>query len=124
MIGSEGQWAFVRDDVVSLTTSASHAIGTDDRPNDDVVAKIWRDTQTALDLGDTEYERVRVIREKRATPDQSPEGARKRLKPETQWRNLFLAGDHIDTGVPATIEGSIRSGDRAAALTLKSLHLS
>ncbi len=121
MIGSEGQWAFVRDDVISLTTSASHAIGTDDRPNDDVVAKIWRDTQVALDLGDMDYERVRVIREKRATPDQSPAGARKRLKPETQWSNLFLAGDHIDTGVPATIEGSIRSGDRAAALVMKSL---
>ena len=118
MIGSEGQWAFVRDDVISLTTSASHAIGTDDLPNDDVVSKIWRDTQVALDLGDTEYERVRVIREKRATPDQSPEGARKRLKPETKWRNLFLAGDHIDTGVPATIEGSIRSGDTAAELVL------
>lgn len=119
MIGSDGQWAFVRDDVISLTTSASNAIGTDDRPNDDVVAKIWRETQVALDLGDEEYERVRVIREKRATPDQSPEGARKRLKPETQWRNVFLAGDHIDTGVPATIEGSIRSGDRAAELVLK-----
>ncbi len=120
MIGSDGQWAFVRDDVISLTTSASNAIGTDDRPNDDVVAKIWRETQIALGLGDQEYERVRVIREKRATPDQSPDGARKRLKPETQWRNLFLAGDHTDTGVPATIEGSIRSGERAAALVLRS----
>ena len=120
MIGSEGQWAFVRDDVISLTTSASHAIGTDDQPNDDVVAKIWRETQIALDLGDEDYERVRVIREKRATPDQSPEGARKRLKAETQWRNVFLAGDHTDTGVPATIEGSIRSGDRAAELAWRS----
>ncbi|WP_425408934.1 hydroxysqualene dehydroxylase HpnE [Hyphococcus sp.] len=118
MIGSDGQWAFVRDDVISLTTSASNAIGTDDRPNDDVVAKIWRETQIALDLGDEEYERVRVIREKRATPDQSPEGVRKRLKPETRWRNVFLAGDHIDTGVPATIEGSIRSGDKAAESVL------
>lgn len=124
MIGSDGQWAFVRDDVISLTTSASNAIGTDDRPNDDVVAKIWRETQIALDLANEDYERVRVIREKRATPDQSPEGARKRLKPETRWRNVFLAGDHTDTGVPATIEGSIRSGDKAAELALKSLNLS
>lgn len=120
MIGSEGHWAFVRDDVVSLTTSASNAIGTDDRPNDDVVSKIWRETQVALDLGDTEYERVRVIREKRATPDQSPQGARKRLGAQTRWRNVFLAGDHTDTGVPATIEGSIRSGDRAAELVVRS----
>lgn len=121
MISSKGQWAFVRDDVISLTTSASDAIGTDDLPNDDVVAEIWRETQIALNLGDQDYERVRVIREKRATPDQSPAGARKRLQPETQYRNLFLAGDHTDTGVPATIEGSIRSGDRAARLALTAL---
>lgn len=120
MISSQGQWAFVRDDVISLTTSASNAIGADDLPNDDVVAQIWRETQVALNLGDTEYERVRVIREKRATPDQSPAGVRKRLKAESQYRNLFLAGDHTDTGVPATIEGSIRSGDRAAKLVLRS----
>ena len=119
MISSAGQWVFVRDDVISLTTSASDALGTDDRPNDDVVAQIWRETQIALDLGDAEYERVRVIREKRATPDQSPAGARKRLKAETRCRNLFLAGDHTDTGVPATIEGSIRSGDKAAGLAME-----
>lgn len=121
MISSDGQWAFVRDDVVSITTSASNALGTDDVPNDKVVEKIWRETQIALNLGDAPYEKVRVIREKRATPDQSPAGARKRLKPETRYRNLFLAGDHIDTGVPATIEGAIRSGERAAALILSRL---
>ena len=119
MVSSDGQWAFVRDDIVSLTTSASDALGTDDIPNDDVVAKIWRETQIALDLGDREYDRVRVIREKRATPDQSPKGARQRLKAETQYQNLFFAGDHTDTGVPATIEGSIRSGERAAKLVLE-----
>ena len=121
MISSDGQWAFVRDDVISLTTSASDALGTDDLPNDDVVSKIWRETQIALDLGDTEYERVRVIREKRATPDQSPEGAAKRLKAETKCRNLFFAGDHTDTGVPASIEGSIRSGNKAAEFALRSI---
>ena len=121
MISSDGQWAFVRDDVISITTSASNALGADDVPNDEIVEKIWRETQIALDLGPSPYDRVRVIREKRATPDQTPEGVARRLKFETAYRNLFLAGDHIDTGVPATIEGSIRSGDRAASLVLKSL---
>ncbi|HEX7882995.1 MAG TPA: FAD-dependent oxidoreductase, partial [Afipia sp.] len=37
----------------------------------------------------------------------------------TDWKNLFLAGDWTDTGLPATIEGSIRSGDRAADLALR-----
>lgn len=118
MISSDGQWAFVRDDVISITTSASNAIGADDVPNAKIVEKIWRETQIALDLGPIPYERVRVIREKRATPDQSPDGVRMRLNAETSYRNLFLAGDHTDTGVPATIEGSIRSGDKAAGFIL------
>lgn len=119
MISSDAHWAFVRDDVVSLTVSASHAIGMDDVPNRQAADDMWRETQVALGLGDMRYEAVRVIRERRATPDQSPAGAAKRLKPKTAIANLTLAGDHTDTGVPATIEGSIRSGNRAAELVMK-----
>lgn len=119
MLSSDAHWCFVRGDVVSLTVSASHAIGMDDVPNEKAAAAMWRETQVALELGDMAYEAVRVIRERRATPDQSPASVAKRLKPQTRWRNLTLAGDHTDTGVPATIEGSIRSGDRAASLVLE-----
>lgn len=119
MVSSDAQWVFVRDDVISITVSASHAIGMDDVPNEAAVAKIWKETQIGLGLGDAPYEAVRVIRERRATPDQSPAAAKKRLKAETQRANLTLAGDHTDTGVPATIEGSIRSGDRAAEIILR-----
>ncbi|MEM1397648.1 MAG: hydroxysqualene dehydroxylase HpnE, partial [Pseudomonadota bacterium] len=118
MVSSEGQWAFVRNDVVSLTTSASHKIGLDTVPNQEAADKIWAETQVALGLKDTPYKAVRVIRERRATPDQSPAGVAKRLKPQQRWANMALAGDHTDTGVPATIEGSIRSGNRAADLLL------
>ncbi|MFZ5618534.1 MAG: hydroxysqualene dehydroxylase HpnE [Pseudomonadota bacterium] len=119
MVSSDAHWAFVRGDVVSLTVSASHAIGMDDVPNQKAADDMWRETQIALDLGNMPFEAVRVIRERRATPDQSPEAAQRRLKPETEWRNLTLAGDHTDTKIPATIEGSIRSGDRAATIILK-----
>jgi len=119
MVSSDAQWAFVRDDIVSLTVSASHAIGMDEVPNKQAADDMWRETQTARDLGNMPYEAVRVIRERRATPDQSPDAAARRLQPETRWRNLTLAGDHTATGVPATIEGSIRSGDRAAAIVSK-----
>jgi uncharacterized protein with NAD-binding domain and iron-sulfur cluster len=35
---------------------------------------------------------------------------------ETAVPGLYLAGDWTDTGLPATIEGAVVSGPRAAAL--------
>ncbi|MCH8092407.1 MAG: FAD-dependent oxidoreductase, partial [Proteobacteria bacterium] len=37
----------------------------------------------------------------------------------TEFTNLFLAGDWTNTGLPATIEGAIRSGYRAARLAMR-----
>ena len=60
----------------------------------------------------------RVVRERRATFEATPEQNALRPGPVTAYKNLFLAGDWTATGLPATIEGSVRSGDRAADLVL------
>ncbi len=61
---------------------------------------------------------ARVVKEKRATFAQTPAAMALRAKTRTAFRNLFLAGDWTDTGLPATIEGAIRSGRAAAAAAL------
>jgi uncharacterized protein with NAD-binding domain and iron-sulfur cluster len=55
-----------------------------------------------------------VIKEKRATFSPQPKVVSLRPSTRTPYDNLFLAGDWTDTGLPATIEGAVRSG-RAAA---------
>lgn len=55
----------------------------------------------------------RVITEKRATFRCSP--GLERPAVETPLAGLFLAGDHMTSGYPATLEGAIRSGVAAAA---------
>jgi squalene-associated FAD-dependent desaturase len=55
-----------------------------------------------------------VLREPSATFASSPELESLRPGPETPIAGLFLAGDWTDTGLPATIEGAVRSGQRAA----------
>jgi uncharacterized protein with NAD-binding domain and iron-sulfur cluster len=55
-----------------------------------------------------------VLREAEATFSCDPEADALRPGPETPVRGLVLAGDWTATGLPATIEGAVRSG-RAAA---------
>jgi zeta-carotene desaturase len=55
-----------------------------------------------------------VIREKRATVSLSPSVDALRPGVRTPVSNLFLAGDWTATGLPATVEGAIRSGESAA----------
>jgi len=59
-------------------------------------------------------ERSLVLREPEATFASSPEAESRRPGAGTPIRGLFLAGDWTDTGLPATIEGAVRSGLRAA----------
>jgi squalene-associated FAD-dependent desaturase len=62
-----------------------------------------------------------VVREKRATFSVAP-GQPPRPSVETAIPGLFLAGDWIDTGLPATIEGAVVSGHMAAAVVIGQGH--
>ncbi|WP_419918060.1 hydroxysqualene dehydroxylase [Candidatus Poriferisocius sp.] len=60
-----------------------------------------------------------VTREHRATFAGRPGTRRLRPGPTTAMSGLFLAGAWTDTGWPATMEGAVRSGHRAARLALE-----
>lgn len=55
-----------------------------------------------------------VIKEVNATYSPKPGVDAYRPTPETPWPRVFLAGDWIATGWPATMEGAVRSGYIAA----------
>jgi uncharacterized protein with NAD-binding domain and iron-sulfur cluster len=55
-----------------------------------------------------------VLREADATFASDPEAEAQRPGPVTPLRGLYLAGDWTATGLPATIEGAVRSGLAAA----------
>jgi uncharacterized protein with NAD-binding domain and iron-sulfur cluster len=59
-----------------------------------------------------------VIREPRSTFSLAP-GQPPRPGTRTPIGGLFLAGDWIDTALPATIESAVRSGQMAAAAALR-----
>jgi hydroxysqualene dehydroxylase len=115
MVGSHCQWLFLRENIASITVSA--ADGLVDKPSEEIATILWPEVAKALDLGAEATNKVpvfRIVKEKRATFAQTPEEARRRPGVETSLANLFLAGDWVDTGLPATIEGALRSGEAAA----------
>ena len=59
--------------------------------------------------------RTLVLRDPTATFASTPELEALRPGPVTPVAGLFLAGDWTNTGLPATIEGAVRSGNAAAA---------
>ena len=60
----------------------------------------------------------KIIKEKRATFIPSINILDKRPNCETNIKNLFLAGDWTNTGLPSTIESAAKSGRIAAELVL------
>jgi len=112
LINATAHWVFIRDNMVSLTISAAGDLAEED--NDKLTSRLWNETRHALRLGNMEFDAARIIKEKRATFDQSPTGVKRRPSAVTPIANLVLAGDWTDTGLPSTIEGAIRSGHTAA----------
>lgn len=64
-------------------------------------------------------QRSRVIKEVRATYSAQPHLEEARPGPATSYPNVFLAGDWTASGWPATMEGAVRSGYRAAEAALE-----
>jgi squalene-associated FAD-dependent desaturase len=113
LLGGTAHWLFVRGDVASVTVSAADALA--ETPSDGIAAALWADVARALGQPPLPVPPVRIIKEKRATFAQTPAQVTLRPGTRTAWRNIFLAGDWIDTGLPATIESAIRAGHAAAA---------
>ena len=123
LLGTECQWAFNRSMIlnawerpcVALVISA--ASGHVHLPQKDLIRlavddirRLFPDARTAC------VTRAFAVKERDATL--SPAVGIFRPKQQSPWRNLFLAGDWTDTGLPATIESAVISGHRCAEMIL------
>jgi uncharacterized protein with NAD-binding domain and iron-sulfur cluster len=83
--------------------------------NPELIAIAHQELLEALpDVREARLVRGTVVREPRATFSLAP-GQPGRPPVRTAVPGLYLAGDWIDTGLPATIESAVRAGHRAAA---------
>ena len=117
IIGGVAEWVFVKPGHVSVTISAANRL-VDEAP-ESIAARVWRDVGLALGI-DGPMPPYRVIKERRATFAATADQEARRPPARTGLANLALAGDWTATGLPATIEGAIRSGRSAAHVLLTS----
>jgi hydroxysqualene dehydroxylase len=115
VVGGLVEWLFAFPQRLSITISGADRLV--DRPREELARVIWGDICQAAGIT-AEMPPWQIVRERRATFAATPEQNALRPGASTAFKNLFLAGDWTDTGLPATIEGSVRSGDRAADLVL------
>lgn len=120
LIHGTAEWLFMKPGHVSVTISAANG-----RVNDSahaIAVAVWPDVVEALGLDEgmkAAMPPYRVVKEKRATFAATAEQDRRRPAARTALAaNLALAGDWTETGLPATIEGAIRSGRIAADVVL------
>ena len=111
LLGGTAEWVFAFPDRLSVTVSAADRLIDHDR--EALARTFWADIQRAHRF-EAPMPRWQVVKEKRATFAATPDQNAMRPPAHTRWRNLFLAGDWTQTGLPATIEGALRSGETAA----------
>jgi len=121
--GRAFQWVFDRRAIVggsgshlSMISSGAEAIVS--MTNEALIATALADVRSALPA--TRVAVVRkglAVREKRSTFSLAPD-APPRPQTATAIAGLLLAGDWVDTGLPATIESAAVSGHRAARVAI------
>ena len=117
--GRRMQWLFDKrlifgGDASHLSLVSSGAADVMALGNVDLVQMAQREVMEALPHArSARLVRATVVREPAATFSLAP-GQPPRPQTRTAIPGLYLAGDWVDTGLPATIEGAVRSGHMAA----------
>ena len=117
--GRAMQWVFDKralfgENASHLSLVSSGASAIVDRSNEELADLALHELKAALpSVREAGLRRAVVVREKRATFSVAP-GQPRRPQTRTPLPGLFLAGDWIETGLPATIESAVVSGHAAA----------
>jgi uncharacterized protein with NAD-binding domain and iron-sulfur cluster len=118
--GRHFQWVFDRRAIVggdashlSLVSSGAETLVS--QSNEQLVALALTEVRGAIPAArGARLRKSLAVREKRSTFSLAPD-APSRPQTMTAIDGFLLAGDWIDTGLPATIESAVSSGHRAAA---------
>jgi zeta-carotene desaturase len=125
LLDSRIEWVFNKNAIagemtkkrqhLALVISGAHEIA--DQPKDELVAMAVNEMDRFFPAARRQRPiHAFVVREYDATISHTVGISKLRPPQRTEFDNLFLAGDWTDTGLPATIEGAVWSGQECARL--------
>ena len=122
IVGEEWDWLFRpvaggegAENLVCLLAGAEDSIASEERSN---IESSARDCLNRM-IPRNRIRDVLVVRERAATWANGVAEQNYRLDTKTPIEGFFLAGDWTRTGLPATVEGAVRSGENAAQAVLE-----
>lgn len=116
LIDSMIHWIFNHGKHITLVISNADYLSIRDKKEILEIALMELEKFTSIKRQDVISSKI--IKEKRATFVPSNDLINKRPSSKTKIKNLFLAGDWTDTGLPSTIESAVKSGRTAAELII------
>ena len=117
VINANIEWVFVKPDMISTTLSAA----TIQMSELEIAKDAWNMCSKILGIVENKMPEYRVLVEKRATFTCTKQQLAKRPDQKTKYTNLFLAGDYVNVGIPATIEAAVLSGKNVSNILAKDL---
>ncbi|MFM9889430.1 MAG: hydroxysqualene dehydroxylase HpnE [Rickettsiales bacterium] len=115
VVNATTEWIFAFDNRISLTISCADRLMGEDREL--LARRLWAEVSAITGLASA-LPPWQIVKEKRATFAATPEQDARRPASITPWANVLLAGDWTQTGLPATIEGAVQSGEVAARIVM------
>lgn len=121
LIDSKIHWVFNHNDYLTTVTSAADSLIDE---SIDVKQYVINELNKFFGIKLDDIKFIKVIKEKRATFESTNSNLNKRQNFNIKInQNSFFCGDWTNTGLPATIEGAILSGEQAAKAVTFSEHL-
>jgi hydroxysqualene dehydroxylase len=118
IVGGTADWLFRRGDVVSVTVSCAECTPLSSMNTSEAISHLWKDVAQVSGRPNAEPIAARFLQERAATWNPSPASSARRPQARSRLQNVLLAGDHVHSDLPATLEAAVRSGFTAAnALT-------
>jgi squalene-associated FAD-dependent desaturase len=130
ILGTSVQWAFNKNAILGRTGDTQHvavvisaARRFVDWSRDELVELAVSELRETMPRsGGARLVHSTIVKEREATLSHTIDSDRLRPGARTSISNFALAGDWIDTGLPATIEGAVISGHDAADRAVEYLH--